>query len=233
MRLARVLCLNTFVNHSNSRSTSSSRTWQSARIITTYVPRNVRLFAQRNARARLRHLLFRRNAENRAGSVGWKKKREREKESARATAFPRDRTEKEKPEIDMYSMLRRVQSIAGQAGRILSAVWRMRVYVRAAGVEIAPRQWNCAKHSGRPAPRLTSSNSGTYEGIKYPDILYRANTCVFDTCAYARALLSIVQRGGARPRCPTRVGRRSSLENWISSLRVRRMKYADSWKICV
>lgn len=53
----------------------------------------------------------------------WRKKKGTEKESVVcATAFPRDRAEKEKPEIDMYSMPRRVQSIAGQAGGILSAV---------------------------------------------------------------------------------------------------------------
>lgn len=57
-----------------------------------------------------------------------------------ATAFPRDREEKEEPEIDMYSMLRRVQSIAGQAGRILSAVWRMRVYVHVY-VRAGARHW--------------------------------------------------------------------------------------------
>lgn len=81
-----------------------------------YAARNVRLFAQRNTRERLRHLLFRHRVEAEPGG------KKREKESVRATMFPRDRVEKEKPEIDMYSMPRRVQSIAGQAGGILSAV---------------------------------------------------------------------------------------------------------------
>lgn len=86
-----------------------------------YAARNVCAFLRNEMRARLRHLLSRRNTESRNRTEpGGKKKRQ--KESVCATAFPRDRAEKEKPEIDMYSMPRRVQSIVGQAGGILSAV---------------------------------------------------------------------------------------------------------------
>lgn len=38
-------------------------------------------------------------------------------------------------------------------------------------------------------PGITSSHSGSYEGIKYPDVLYR-RIRVFDTCACARARAS-------------------------------------------
>lgn len=77
--LAHVLCLNTLVNDSNP----PSRIRYSARIITMYAARSVRLFAQRNARERLRHLLFRRNTERilKPGRGRMeKKKRERERD---------------------------------------------------------------------------------------------------------------------------------------------------------
>lgn len=83
-----------------------------------YAARNVRLFMQRNARERLRHLLFRRRVE--VGQSRVEKKRERERACNYVPAGSGGKGKE--PEIDMYSMPRRVQSIAGQAGGILSAV---------------------------------------------------------------------------------------------------------------
>ena len=110
-----------------------------------------------------------------------------------ATVFPRDRVEKEKPEIDMYSIPCRVQSIVGQAGGILSAIWRMRVYVRnacaATECRNSLRRWNCAKQTvaDRPPDHLLAfRNLWGHKISRY--YLISSNTRVFeDTCACARA----------------------------------------------
>lgn len=74
--LARSLCLNTFINYFFAFD-EYSRTQQSAS--NCHVVRKVRLFTQRNARARLRHLLFRRNTESRSRTESDEEKKKRER----------------------------------------------------------------------------------------------------------------------------------------------------------
>lgn len=75
----------------------------------------MRLFTQRCS-GRSRHLQG--NRESAGRGCERRGEREKERECNRVPAGSGGR----KPEIDMYSMPRRVQSIAGQAGGILSAV---------------------------------------------------------------------------------------------------------------